>query len=203
VGRAIGKTEEQVAHDLMAQLKERGHADAPPAMATDGKGDYREALVETWGRVPDYGGVGRPPTLKRPQPEWQYLQVVKTRSGSRLIGVTIKVIYGDPETVPDVVGAHTAYVERTNLTSRQMNGRLVRKTLSYSKQLDALTASCAWEDWVYNLTRPLKTLAIQEQMGQRRWRPQTPAMAAGLTDHQWTVKELLLTVVASAAINMK
>jgi hypothetical protein len=196
VGRAIAKTEEAVARDLMAQLKDRGHPDAPPAMATDGKGEDREALVETWGQVPDYGGVGRPPTVKRPQPEWQYLQVVKTRSGSRLIGVTIKVIYGDPETVPDTVGAHTAYVERTNLTSRQMNGRLVRKTLSYSKQLDALTASCAWEDWVYNLTRPLKTLAIGIHEGPRRWQPQTPAMAAGLTDHQWTVKELLLTVVA-------
>jgi hypothetical protein len=203
VGRAISKTEEEVAHALMAQLKERGHPAAPPALATDGKGDYREALVETWGQVPDYNGVGRPPTVKRPQPEWQYLQVVKTRSGSRLIGVTIKVIYGDPTTVPDIVGAHTAYVERTNLTSRQMNGRLVRKTISYSKQLDALRASCAWEDWVYNLTRPLKTLAIRVQEGQRRWQPQTPAMAAGLTDHQWTVRELLLTVVAPTAINMK
>jgi len=92
VGRAIGKTEEQVARELMAQLKERGHPDAPPAMATDGKGEYREALLETWGQVPDDSGVGRPPSVKRPQPEWQYLQVVKTRSGSRLIGVTIKVI---------------------------------------------------------------------------------------------------------------
>jgi hypothetical protein len=203
VGRAIGKTEEEVARELMAQLKDRGHPDAPPAMATDGKGEYREALLETWGRVPDYGGVGRPPTLKHPQPEWQYLQVVKTRSGSRLIGVTIKVIYGNPETVPDIVGAHTAYVERTNLTSRQMNGRLVRKTLSYSKQVAALEASCAWEDWVYNLTRPLKTLAIQVHTGQRRWHRQTPAMAAGLTDHQWTVKELLLTVLVPEAINTK
>jgi hypothetical protein len=203
VGRAIGKTEEQVARDLMALLKDRGHPDAPPAMATDGKGDYREALVETWGQVPDYAGVGRPPTLKRPKNEWQYLQVVKTRSGSRLIGVTIKVIYGDPETVPNLVGAHTAYVERTNLTSRQMNGRLVRKTLSYSKQVAALEASCAWEDWVYNLTRPLKTLAIRVNDGQRRWQRQTPAMEAGLTDHTWTVKELLMTVVAPQAINIK
>jgi hypothetical protein len=94
-------------------------------------------------------------------------------------------------------------VERTNLTWRQMKGRLVRKTRSYSKQLDALTASCAWEDWVYNLTCPLKTLAIRAPEGQRRWQPQTPAMAAGLTDHQWTVKELLLTVVAPEAFNMK
>jgi hypothetical protein len=105
--------------------------------------------------------------------------------------------------VEALVGAHTAYVERTNLTSRQMNGRLVRQTLSYSKQLDALTASCAWEDGVSNLTRPLKTLATGVQEGQRRWQPQTPAMEAGLTDHQWTVKELWSTVVAPQAINMK
>ena len=39
VGRAMGKTEEEVAHALMAQLKERGHPDALPAIATDGQGD--------------------------------------------------------------------------------------------------------------------------------------------------------------------
>lgn len=71
----------------------------------------------TRGQVPEYRGVGRPPAIKRAHPASQYLQVVKTQAGSRLIGVTIKVIYGDPATVPDVVGAHTAYVERINLTS--------------------------------------------------------------------------------------
>jgi hypothetical protein len=106
--------------------------------------------------------------------------------GRITIGVTLKVIHDDAETVPAVVGAHTAYVERTNLTSRQMNRCLVRKTLSYSKQLAALTASCVWKDWVDNLTRPLKTLASRVHDGQRRWCPHTPAMEVGLTDHQWT-----------------
>lgn len=127
VGRAIGKTEEEVAHELMAQLKERGHPEQPPAMATDGKGDYRTALVETWGEVPPYQGRGRPPTQKQPQPDWQYVQVIKERSGSRLTAVHITVVYGDPHEVLELMGGHTAYVERTNLTSRQMNGRLVRK----------------------------------------------------------------------------
>ena len=135
VGRAIGKTEEEVAHDLMAQLKERGQKDAPPAMATDGKGEYREALVETWGQVPDI--------------------------------------------VPDVVGAHTAYVERTNLTSRQMNGRLVRKTLSYSKQLDALTASCAWEDWVVGLH------AAAQDAGDAGAGKAAPVAEANTRDGRW------------------
>ena len=192
----------------MSQLKDRrGHPDAPPGMASDGKGGYREALLQTWGEVPEYRGVGRPPTLKRPQPEWQYLQVVKSRSGSRLTEVSIKVVYGNPDEVINSVGAHTAYVERTNLSSRQMNGRLVRKTLSYSKQLEALEASCAWEDWVYNLGRPLKTLAVELEMSRegkrRRWKPVSSAMAAGLTDHVWSVKELLSTVVRPQVFNTK
>ena len=127
VGRAIGKDESEVAQELMAQLKARGHPDAPPAIATDGQGSYREAMVETWGRVPAYPGRGRPPTRKRAQPDWHYLQVVKRRSGSRLTGITIKVVYGAPEEVCKLLGEHTSYVERTNLTSRHMNGRLVRK----------------------------------------------------------------------------
>jgi len=151
LGRAIAKTEEEVADALMAQLKRRGHPDCPPPMATDGKGGYRDALVETWGQAPHYGGRGRPPTRKHAQPDWHYLQVIKHRSGHRLSGVTIKVVYGTPDEVIALVGAHIAYVERTNLTSRQMNGRLVRKTLSFSKQLAMLEAACAWEDWVVGL----------------------------------------------------
>ena len=82
-----------------------------------------------------------------------------------------------------------------------MNGRLVRKTLSYSKQLAMLEAACAWEDWVYNLTRSVKTLHMAVNDGQRHWQHRSPAMAAGLTDHIWTVKELLMTVVVPEGIN--
>ena len=84
--------------------------------------------------------------------------------------------------VQATVGAHTASVDRTNLTSRQMNGRLVRKTLSFSKELRLLEATSCWEDAVYNFTRPMKTLRVEqeEHAGSTRWRQRTPAMAAGL-----------------------
>jgi hypothetical protein len=96
--------------------------------------------------------------------------------------VTTKVIYGEQEEVKKVLGEHTAYVERTHLTSRQMNGRLVRKTLSFSKDLRFLKAASALEDGLYNFTRPLKTLRVEVANPSKyvHWQPRTPAMAAGL-----------------------
>ncbi|MBX3278838.1 MAG: IS1 family transposase [Acidobacteria bacterium] len=88
------------------------------------------------------------------------------------------------------------YVERTNLTSRHINGRLMRKTLSFSKELEMLKASSVWEDAVYNLTREVKTLRVEVEEQERRFEPRTPAMAAGLTNHIWTIKELLWCVVS-------
>jgi hypothetical protein len=107
----------------------------------------------------------------------------------------LRVIYGDKEEVLRLLGSSTAYVERTHLTSRHFNSRLVRKTLGYSKIVEMHRAAAAWEDIVYNLVRHLKTLRLEVfNDPMRRWLPRTPAMAAGLTDHIWTVKELLTTL---------
>jgi hypothetical protein len=203
VGRAFAKTEEEVAPQLMQQVKRHAPEAAPPAMATDGKGAYREALLATWGTVPEYAGRGRPPTVPQAGKEWRYLQVIKRREGGKVVSVTTKVIYGDQEEVKKVLGEHTAYVERTNLTSRQMNGRLVRKTLSFSKELRFLKAASALEDALYNFTRPVKTLRLEVETPSEyvRWQQRTPALAAGLTAHIWTVKELLTVVLVPHLTN--
>jgi hypothetical protein len=79
---------------------------------------------------------------------------------------------------------------------RLFNGRLVRRTLGFSKDVDMYRASAAWEDANYNLVRSLKTLRLEvKDVPGRRWQPRSPAMAAGLTDHLWTVKELLAMLV--------
>ena len=175
-------------------LKARSQSDQPPALTSDGWGGHREALIEVYGKVPAYKGRGRPPTQKRPQPDWQYMQMVKQRENGRVIGMQTRVIYGDPLTVPLLLGEHTAYVERTHLTSRHMTGRLVRKTLGFSKRRVMLEAACTWEDVVYNFARHVKTLRIEVNDGFRRWLYRSPAMAAGLTDHIWTIEELLTLV---------
>ena len=196
VARGIAKTETEAAIEVFQTLKRRGHPDAPPPTVSDGWGGIDEAMVEVYGVVPEYKGVGRPPTRKRPQPDWQYLQVVKQRENGRVVGTKLRVIYGDEDEVLKLLGKSIAYVERTHLTMRLFNGRLTRKTLAFSKLLEMYRASAVWEDLVYDLVRPLKTLRVEVfDDPNRRWKPRTPAMAAGLTDHIWTVKELLKTVV--------
>ncbi|NJL57625.1 hypothetical protein HC928_22715 [bacterium] len=121
--------------------------------------------------------------------------MVKQRDATgNLIGVNIRVIYGDETTLAQT-GTRTVYVERTTLTSRLMNGRLVRKTLGFSKALTMLAASCVWEDIVYNLTRSVKTLRVEVMpQTKRRWIHRSPAMAAGITDRIWSIREVLITI---------
>jgi len=102
-------------------------------------------------------GIGQTET----EAAMQLWQRVKQRDKQgNLMGIDIRVIYGDDTTLSQT-GTRTTCVERTNLISRLMNGRLVRKTLGFSKQLAMLCAACVWEDVVYNLTRPVKTLRLE------------------------------------------
>lgn len=101
-----------------------------------------------------------------------------------------------------LLGRSTAYIERNNLTSRRFNGRQVRKTLAFSKELAAYRAAATWEDSYYNLFRPHKSLRLRNSgLSPTKWLPRTPAMAANLTDHIWTVKELLTILPLPRAIN--
>lgn len=195
VARGVAKTETLASVEALQTLKERGHPEGPPPLISDGWGGIGEALLAVYGKTPPYPGRGRPPTRKQPQADWKYLQMVKKRRQGRVVGTELRVIYGAAEEVLALLGRSTAYVERNNLTSRLFNGRLTRKTLGFSKDLALYRASCAWEDLVYNLGRGHKSLRCKVQAGEtRRWRPRSPAMAAGLTDHLWSVRELLTTI---------
>lgn len=182
MARAVGKRDQTLLERLLRQVQER--VVGTPALSSDPLPGYEEAIVEVLGKVPPYRGRGRPPTKKRPTSQLRYGQVVKQREGGRRVAVTQRVVFGDANSVS------TSGVERTQLTSRQRNGRLVRKTLSFSKKREMLEWACAWEDLVYNFAQPIKTLRVRVAEGRRTWQLRTPAMAAGLTDHLWTIREL-------------
>jgi hypothetical protein len=148
-------------------------------------------------------GPGRP--RKEPRrlgdAEPRYAQVEKRRAGGRVVEVRRQILFGPEGDLIRIMQAdgcgsrvNTAYVERDNLTSRQSNGRSVRKTLSHSKRKDCLQFPIDFEDAIDNFVRPHSGLRLR--LGRpgphgRLWTARTPAMAAGLTDQIWSLDELL------------
>jgi hypothetical protein len=157
VARAIEKDETQASIAVFRLLQQRGHPDAPPPTISDGWGGIDEAMLEVYGCVPEYRGRGRPPTRKKPGTHWMYLQMVKQRDEhGHFEGTKLRVIFGTKAEVITLLGESTAYIERSNLTSRLFNGRQVRKTLAFSKDIQAYRYAAIWEDSYYNLVRPHK-----------------------------------------------
>jgi len=197
VTRGIDKDETLASLAVFQTLKRWGHPDGPPPLISDGWGGIDEAILAVYGLVPEYSGRGRPPTRPKPGKDWRYLQMVKQRDDhGHLEGITLRAIWGPLDELIDLLGKSTAYVERSNLTTRLFNGRLTRKTLAFSKNLEAHRAAVVWEDAYYNFVRPHKSLReVAPEGSSAKWMPHTPAMVADLTDHIWTVKELLMTVV--------
>jgi hypothetical protein len=203
VARGIAKNETSASIEVFKTLKRRGHPDGPPPTISDGWGGIDDAMIEVYGIVPEYGGRGRPPTKKRARPGWLYLQMVKQRDErGRVKGIKLRAVFGKKSDVIALLGKSTAYIERSNLTSRLFNGRQVRKTLAFSKEIAAYRAAAVWEDCYYNLVRPHKSLRLPvTDISPRKWLQRTPATAAELTDHIWTVKELLTTLPMPAINN--
>ena len=203
VARGIAKDETQASIEVFQTLKRQGHPDGPPPVISDGWGGIDDAMIAVYGVVPDYGGHGRPPTHKKPGADWQYVQMVKQRDEhGRLQGVRIQVVFGTAAEVIALLGKSTAYIERSNLTSRLFNARLARKTLAFSKDVEMNRMAAIWEDCYYNWVRPHKSLRLPvSDIPGLRWSPRTPAMAAKLTNHIWTVKELLTTLPSPRANN--
>jgi len=90
----------------------------------------------------------------------------------------------------------TSLIERENLNLRQENKRLARKTIAYSKEDDWLQHHLDLQMATHNFTRPHLGLRIEnpEQINGNVWKKYdkvTPMMSIGLTEHIWSLKELL------------
>jgi len=196
---------EAEATQFLAHFKARTDGYAP-LFTSDKLPAYVSALIANYSTPeppPVKRGPGRP--RKEPKrllaPTLCYAQVDKRREGGRVIEVRRRIIFGSGDGITRILQAdgcgsqiNTAYVERDNLTSRQSNGRLVRKTLSHSKKEHFLRRHIDLEDAIYNFVRPHSALRVRlSQPGAygRKWKHRTPAMAAGLTDHIWSLEELL------------
>lgn len=133
--------------------------------------------------------------------EWPPLhlaQVVKQFENGRVVGVARRIYQGSSEVIATIIKAtqgagdiNTAYLERLNGTFRSCLGSLARRTRALTRTTASLHAGAYLVGTVYNFCTEHKSLRLPGLIGGRKLIPQTPAMAAGLTNHCWSVKELM------------
>lgn len=136
-------------------------------ITTDGLKAYRDAVEVAFGTNVDFAQLikdyGRDPS----EPESRY-------SPAKCMSSETRIMQGDP----DKRHISTSYVERQNLTMRMGIRRFTRLTNGFSKKVENLAAAVSLHFMHYNFARVHKTLGM------------TPAMAAGVADHVWSMAEI-------------
>lgn len=140
-------------------------------LTTDGHGMYLQAVEKTFGSEIDYGMIVK---LYGQEPE-----TGKRYSPAQCISAEKHVIQGNPDTKE----ISTSYVERQNLSMRMGMRRFTRLTNAFSKKLENHEYALALYFMHYNFVRPHKSLANPY--------PRTPAIASGLTNHIWTIEDIV------------
>ena len=180
-----------------------------PLFLTDGFKAYTTALLThygQWVQSPRQRAQGPAPKPRwMPLPGLLYAQVVKTVRRRRLVRVRHRVVFGTLDAIQQVLAAcgwqiQTAFVERLNLTIRQHVAAVRRRVSTLCKGEDGMRQQLALFHVYYNFCLPHASIRLplpqpvpSHGMGSAtQWRPCTPAMAAGLTDRVWTLREVLL-----------
>jgi IS1 family transposase len=183
--------------------------DCAPLFLTDGFREYLTALLAHYGQwvhLPRRQAQGPAPKPRwMPLPGLLYAQVIKTMRRRRLVRVSHRVVFGTLEAVQQVLAVwgwqiNTAFVERINLTIRQHVAAVGRRVSTLCKGEEGLRQQLALYQTYYNFCLPHASLrqALPQPEptkgtgSAKLWQPCTPAMAAGLTDHVWTLREVLL-----------
>jgi hypothetical protein len=200
VSALVGKHSAEHVDLLVEDFHRRTQGRLMELMTSDENPAYAEAILRCYGeevRPQRQGKRGRHPQPYRVPPAGlNYATVHKTREKNRVVGVERRVIYGTTAAVEAALAAsavstavNTVFVERHNGTDRNRNARKVRKTYCFSKDWTVHEAVSYFTLYSYNFCWPVRTL----RQGSRRqgYRQRTPAMAAGLADHVWTLKEWL------------
>lgn len=200
-----GKRTEENTRELVQETNRRTGSRLLRLITSDEYRPYKTALLETYGKTvtpPRTGKRGRPRSpYQVPPMNLNYAVVHKTRQKGRVVQIEWRVIFGEERSVQAALAQsqvsrkiNTAFIERHNGTDRNRNARKVRKTYCFSKDWDVHDAVTYFTMYSYNFCWPVRTLREIAQRG--RWQDRTPAMAAGLTDHVWSLPEWLTFTAA-------
>src|SRR5712671_4425786 len=201
IAAVVGPRTLETAKEVVAATKAR--VAGIPAFFSDGFTCYLAALIAAFHVVTTFartGKRGRPRKPRcEPHPDLVYGQLVKQKQQGKLLTLSTRVVLGAERLTHLGLTISTALVERVNLTLRQALAPLARKTSSFCKDRERLRQRVVFFQAFYNMARPHMSLRQPLPPQERthhgairpRWREHTPAMAAGLTDHVWTFRELL------------
>jgi IS1 family transposase len=178
-----------------------------PLFLTDGFREYLTALVGHYGQwVQPKRRQAKGP---RPKPRWMpkpsllYAQVIKSYRRRRIVGVKHRVVFGARETIHQLLAKggwkiNTSFAERLNLDFRQHVAAIGRRPNTLCKHEAGLRQQLALFQTYHNFVLPHASLRLPlfemtpQMEAVKRWQPRTPAMAAGLTDRVWSLREVLL-----------
>jgi IS1 family transposase len=191
---------------LMQQVRKQLGGRVPRLITSDDYAGYQTVLDLVWNQPerprPSGQGRRRPPRKRRKQKRLNYATVCKRRKDGRVVSVEKKIIFGTEKSVAKALAqsgcshtTNTSFLERHNGTDRHRNARKARRTYRFSKQWKVHEAVGYFSYYTYNFCWCVRTLAVRQKDGRRQQR--TPAMAAGLTDHIWSLMEWLSYPVAN------
>ena len=187
--------------NLITQLIEQVYLCAlyrPLLFCVDGFSAYVSAIRDVFRTPVLTGKRGRPRLLC-----WEHVcvvQVIKQVSMKRVVSVVRRMAFGTYEKAESLLKqtqstmqAHVAYIERLNGTFRSRIVALVRRGRCLARQLPVIQQAMYLVGSVHNFCAPHKSLRLALYLSENRihWVPRTPAIAAGITDHIWSVHELL------------
>jgi hypothetical protein len=169
-------------------------------ITTDEYAPYRGAILEAYGETvtpPRSGKRGRPRGSSEVAPAGLTSATVhKTRVKGRVMKVEQRLIFGTAEAVGTALArsassraVNTSFVERQNGTDRNRNARKVRKSDGFSKDWSVHQAITYFTMYSDNFCWAVRTLRVKTE--NETWLRRTPAMAAGLADHVWSLSEWL------------
>ena len=174
----LGKRDRADTHEFAGKLSRA--TEGKFQLSTDGFKPYPEAMAIAFADRPiDHAALVK--TYGKFEDDHRY-------SPSEVLAVTAYPCCGEP----DMDRICTSHVERQNLEIRMHNRRMTRLTNAFSKKWDNHRAALALHFATYNFVRPHGTLTKNAE-GKKT----TPAMEAGLTDHPWTLIELLTEATKS------
>jgi IS1 family transposase len=193
-----GKRTEDKVHQLVQDFKARTGGRLMNLLTSDEYPAYKTAIFEAYAvpkEQPRTGRPGRPRKPKQVLPKaLKYATVHKERKNGRVVKVTTQVVFGTMVAVLAALAVslvskvvNTVFVERHNGSDRNRNRRKVRKTCCFSKDWAVHEAMTYFTMYSYNFCWPVRTLRVR--VGDNEYQQRTPAMAAGLTDHLWTIQE--------------